>query len=1241
MKPTAAAAFDLLGCELEGTRLIEASAGTGKTWTLCGLYLRLLLERGLKVPDILVVTFTNAATAELRERIRGRIAETLARLRGSAARGADPFVDALLARLRGPLGLQPEDLVPRLELALHGFDEASILTIHGFCQRALAEAPFSTGMPLQLSLLADDRELRMQVVHDFWRRRVAGAALSPELAAWLLERKFTPQRLGDLLARRLGKPLSRLLWPEALQRPVTQPEPAAIDAAFAAARALWSTERDAVAAIVNEALERLPKPHFTAQTLALALPSWDALLASADAPASLAGLDKLELLGSARLQPKKGQAPPAPHAFFAAAQALLDLLDARGRALELQRLQLLRELLEQGPAALRRAKREQRVLGFDDMLLNLHQRLAAPGGAALGRALRQRFPAALVDEFQDTDPLQYAIFRAIYPGGDAPLFLVGDPKQAIYGFRHADLHTYLRARGDARAEYTLAENQRSTPELLHALNALFGANPRAFMLPGLDYRPVRCGAKPRTPLHEAASPPRAALQLWQLQRDADGQPLPKAEAARLALAACAAEIARLLGAPRAGPRPGPPPEGVEELGGGPSLLEASGARLGERALAAGDIAVLVRSHAQGAAARRALAAVGVGSVELSQASVFESPDAADLERVLAAMLEPQREPLLRSALATEAMGFDAAALQALAADEAALLDTIARFAGYRERWLERGIGRMLREWMRTEGVSRRLLARADGERRLTNLRHLAECLHEAAAAHPAPEGLLRWLQAQRADARRDEAAQLRLESDRNLVQVVTIHKSKGLEYPLVFCPLLWDGHISPRRGGEGLEYHDADGDPVIDLRALDKAEQEAVTAKLALDAAAETMRLIYVAMTRAVHRCTLVVGPYLVRQGSGAPAATQSCRARLNWLVAGAGMSAQDWLKNKLEAEAIDAAWGALARQHAPHVRLDPLPTAPGAVLAPQRPAADRLAALAPPARIPGAWWIGSYSSLVHGARHDGAALDHDLRAAAPGEPAEAAPADDDILHFPRGAVAGECLHALFERVDFGDATRWGEAVDAVLRRFGPALPAGDAALRRRMLLRLLHDVLHAPLPGGARLAQVPRQRRLVELEFHLPVKHLDAAALARTLQRLGDAPSAYGFGTLQGYLRGFIDLVFEHQGRWFVLDWKSNHLGDTAADYADDALQRAMAGQGYQLQALLYALALHRHLQQRLSGYRHEQHFGGVLYLFVRGVRAAWTRPDGTAAGVHAQRPTLRALELLSALLDGEERTA
>ncbi|MEF7616550.1 exodeoxyribonuclease V subunit beta [Aquincola sp. MAHUQ-54] len=1231
---TARPALDVFHCPLDGVSLIEASAGTGKTWNICGLYLRLLLERGLEVQRILVVTFTNAATAELRERIRGRIVDVLGALRAppDAARPADPFVAGLLAALHDAGGGDAALLARRLDLALQTFDEASIFTIHGFCQRALADAPFTAQMPLSLELVPNDDDLLHEVAADVWRRRVAAPGLSPLLAAQLALCRDTPATWAALLKRRLAKPLSRLRWPDELEAgglPPADTLAAPLAAAHADARALWQTQRAAIVQAVADALPRLNGTTYKPSALDSAAQGWDELLAPADAFAALACAPRhVELLGAARLQErvKKGQQPPA-HPFFDAAQALLDQRAGVRQAMALERLALLRDLLAEGTEAVRSHKRERRVIAFDDMLFNLHERLSGPQGEALAASLRQRFPAALIDEFQDTDPLQFAIFRRVYGDGGAPLFLVGDPKQAIYSFRNADLHTYLQARAQAGADYTLAENQRSSRLLIDALNALFGRNPQAFMLPGLDYQPVGCGAKPRAVFDDRSTPPRAPLQCWALPRDDEGQPLPKGAAQAAAARACAAEVARLLRAAQAGE-----------------------VTLGGRALAAGDIAVLVRSHAQGGAMRIALAALGVGSVELSQASVFAGPDAEALEWLLAAVLEPTRERRLRAALATEWMDCDAAQIDAVSADEAALLALVQRFAGYRDTWIARGVGVMLRQWMQAEQVSQRLLGRPDGERRLTNLLHLAELLHAAAEQHPAPPALLQWLQRQRLEGTADEAAQLRLESDRNLVQIVTIHKSKGLEYPVVFCPFLWDGRAgsdtTPQ--GDAVEYHDeddgGDGRPVLDFRLLDKPALDAVRRQRKRDAGAEYLRLVYVALTRAVHRCYLVTGAYAVR-GSAA----ESSRSLLNWLVAGAGMDPAAWAEHKLPPSAVAAAWSALAAGHAPAIAWEPLPDAPGLPVPPAAAGEGTLAALPPPARLPSAWWVGSYSSLALGARHEAAqeagleaaAADHDLRTDAASTPAAQAPeplADDDILRFPRGAAAGDALHAVFEQVDFSRPGGWRAAIDRALALHPQ--PPGPLPLAP-MLARLLADVMQTTLPGGVRLADVPAERRRVEMEFTLPAHGLTAAGLNAALRALGYPPPGLGFRTLEGYLRGFIDLVFEHGGRYYVLDWKSNHLGDTAGDYDAPAMEAAMAEHGYHLQYLLYSVALQRYLQHRLPGYRHEAHFGGVYYLFVRGVRPGWLQPDGTPAGVFFHRPGEAALQRLSALLGGEEAAA
>ncbi len=1264
--------LQVFSCPLHGTRLIEASAGTGKTWNICGLVLRLLLERGLPLQQVLVVTFTNAATAELRERVRERIAETLARLRGGPASSGDPFVEQLLQHLRSVHGLADADMAARLDLALQSFDEAAIFTIHGFCQRALADTPFSAGLPLASTELVDDGALRLAVVQDFWRRHVAAAELPPALAAVLLLRGDSPERWAGLLQRHGAKPLSRLVWPTALDLPPAAALPALLaelQAAHLAARLSWQAQRADIVARVQAHLPHLNGNTYRPDALAQAEADWQQLLAGADALAGLAELNKLHLLGSDRLQPKKGHPPLPPHPFFVQAQRLLTLRGAVQDRLRLTRLRLLRQLLLEGPAQLRALKRERRVLAFDDLLFDLYRGLHGdahtPGANGLRSALRARFPVALIDEFQDTDPLQFSIFRTLYAGPpdagadtDAPapaLFLVGDPKQAIYSFRNADLHTYLQARGHAQACYSLAENQRSTAPLLQGLNALFGVHPEAFMLPGLQYQPVRCGPKPRPDWQDHSVAPgadaAAALQLWQLPPGDDGQALPKPEALEAAARACAGEIARLLAAGQAGQ-----------------------VRHGGLPLAGGQVAVLVRTHGQGARMRQALADLGVGSVELSQSSVFHSTDAEDLEQVLAAVLAPTRESLLRRALATSLLGFDAGALDALAGDEAQLLDRVGRFSDYRTQWLQRGVGLMLRQLVAQEGVNARLLARPDGERRLTNLLHLQELLHQAAAEQPGAEGLLRWLQARRQDPEATaDSAQLRLASDRNLVQIVTIHKSKGLEYPVVFCPFLWDGHPSAAPGvQDGLAYHDAQGRPVLDFR--DEAEIaatqdiKALKAQLALERSAETLRLIYVALTRAVQRCTLVVGSYSQRTKGGGRSSTPALRSRLNWLVAGAGHTPQGWSEHRLGAAEIHAAWlrlvQAQARLQPPALSLQALPQGPWATLPLQPVDAERLAALAAPAPLPAAWWIGSYSSLTQGARHDGAALDHDARAGAAGNalsdpdpdpdlkadpdavPPASAPAAtpelEDILHFPRGPEAGNCLHALFEAVDFTRPAGWTEAIAQTLRLQPPGAVSATLAPRLpAMLQRLLSDVLHTPLPGAGRLATVPSSRRLVELEFMLPAASLQVDDLAQALRAHGVPVPGLSFTRLQGYLRGFIDLVFEQQGRYWVLDWKSNHLGERPADYAAAALERAMAAHGYTLQALLYLVALHRHLARRLPDYRYEQHVGGALYLFVRGVRPGWLDAHGAPGGVHLWRPPLALVERVSALFQPQARPA
>ncbi|MDR6410473.1 exodeoxyribonuclease V subunit beta [Paraburkholderia terricola] len=1217
--------LDVFACSLDGVNQIEASAGTGKTWNICALYVRLLLEKNLNADQILVVTFTKAATAELHERIRGRLAE-LHRAIDLDDDGGDPFIQRLFETTLAPEGgIERDAALKVVRRALRTFDQAAIHTIHAFCQRALQEAPFAAAMPFAFEMEADDAALRFEMAADFWREQVEPVAHAhPAFAAWLVAKRAGPASLDEQLARRLKKPLAQLRWGKA------DPGASGADpqAGFDAACEVWCAERDAIVGLLAQAQERLSKTTHKPDHVSAAIAAWSEYFAQGDchAPPPRAAL---KLTASALKKATKVKFEPPEHAFFEHAEALAAAVVAAEAAQRARWLSLVQAWLDYAPAELAARKRTRRVVSFDDLLSNLYRALAAHPW--LADALRTRYPAALIDEFQDTDPLQFAIFSRIFaPAG--PLFLVGDPKQAIYSFRAADLHTYLTARAAASACYTLAVNQRSTAPIVEACNRLFEANPQAFVLDGLDYQPVRAGERRRPPFSD---PDASAgdFRIWSLpQGDAA---LTKREAQREASEACAAEIVRLLRGAR---------EGAVTIGGAP--------------LAPGNIAVLVQTHKQGSLIKRVLAAWGVGSVELAQASVFATLDAEQIERVLAAVDTPGDLRRLRAALATDWLGLDAAALWRLeqAADAPAPADDpahaadamgwVERFSRYRMLWHERGFAVMWRTLMRELRVAQRLVAGADGERRLTNVNHLAELVQARAATQPGIAPTLRWLAAQRTQGG-GEDAQLRLESDRNLVQIVTVHKSKGLEYAVVFCPFLNDGALrEPPTSGlpDAREYHDETGDAVLHY-GCDDEEAERAARHAVREQAAERARLVYVALTRAVYRCYLVAGTYLSSRST-----RESRRSVLNWLVGGSGHGFDDWLTDPPDEAALSASWQALAGGP---ITLQALPKVARRVpLESIQDSGARMQARANRRPLRDQWRMASFSGLIAAgskteemhAPVEEVRPDHDeIADALVSAPllvpvrAQQAPsyAEDDILAFPRGAAAGDCLHRMFELADFTDPQTWPDAIRGALReRPAPAVPELATRLPA-MMHKLIADVVTTELVPGMVLSKLDPRRRINELEFLFAAPSLDFPALRELLIEHGYPDVALEPGVLRGFVKGFIDMIVEHDGRFWIVDWKSNHLGDSAADYADAPLQAAMASHAYHLQALLYTVALHRYLKTRLRDYSYDTHIGGYLYLFVRGVRPQWRDADGPA-GVHGRRPPFELVALLDAAMIG-----
>ncbi len=1199
---------------LRGSRLIEASAGTGKTFTISALYLRLVLGHGegatgfgreLLPPEILVVTFTDAATRELRERIRARLVQAARVFR------AEEAGDDLLQQLRGDF--MPERwpaCARRLDIAAQWMDEAAVSTIHGWCQRMLREHAFDSGSLFEQRLETDHGELLAEVARDYWRQQcypLDGAALDWVIAHWQHPDSL-PGRVRPLLgeaAEPCGTPLGRLLDAALAEQ---ARELAALKAPWPA----WADELERLldAAVAGKCVDgrkiqaRYYQPWFAR------LREWAGGAAT-----------ELDLgAGFARLTPdglaeawKKGSAPDHPALpAMAALPARLAALRGPAEAAQRHAAAWIGQRFEA-------EKRRRAEMGFDDMLARLDAALRGDSGARLAAVIRQQFPVALIDEFQDTDPLQYRIFDAIYrvesDDQATGLFLIGDPKQAIYAFRGADIHTYLHARrATAGRHENLDTNFRSSQALVAAVNRVFTLAERreagqgAFLFREGDDNPLpflAVRAHGRAEVWQVAGETPPALNFWHL---AGAEPL-SAGAYRSEMAARAAsEIVRLL---RLG----------QQGRAGFAKADAFAA------LQPSDIAVLVRDRKEAEAIRGQLARRGVRSVYLSDKdSVFASQEARDLLLWLRACAEPDLDRPLRAALASRTLGLELAELEQLNQDERHWERRVMQFRGYRQRWQRQGVLPLLHRLLHDFALPQRLMARADGERALTNLLHLAELLQQAAAELDGEQALIRHLAELLAGAPQGADEQvLRLESDAALVRVVTIHKSKGLEYPLVFLPFICA--FRPVDGGQPLQVHDGERRRLVlqpDQATIERAERERL---------GEDLRLLYVALTRARHACWLGVADlkdgrantsglhraalgYLL--GGGTPLPDTAALAQ--WLapLAVAGESAV------LAAPEVDAAQFVEPSSAAAELRWR----------VPQRKAAEH-------------WWIASYSALRLG---EVEAPPSRFEDAAPDSPAAQKAADDEresvavalgareapSLHrFPRGPNPGTFLHGLLEL-----AGREGFA----------ALAAEPERLREQIARRCqlrgltawiepladwLLDLVRRPLAlgegGAVALAQLASYQP--ELEFWFEARHVDVRRLDALVQEYvlpGMARPALSRDTLNGMFKGFIDLAFEHDGRYYVVDYKSNWLGEDDAAYTAEAMQRAVAAQRYDLQYVLYLLALHRQLQVRLSDYDYDRHMGGALYLFLRGSRA-----DGQ--GIHHARPPRVLIEALDALFKGQ----
>lgn len=1176
--------LDVAGLPLAGSVAIEASAGTGKTYAITQLYLRMLLELDLRVEQVLVVTFTTEATHELRHRIRERLVAVLAAFdRGDTG---DAFAATLLARHADAASRAAA--CSELRLALAGFDQAAIFTIHGFCQRVLTEQAFECRQPFAAEVGPEPRDLALAVVDDIWRRATYDA--SPAWADFLVARQQSPEMLLEAVWPWIDRPELEVTVPD---------DPGDLAALETESAAAWAEARAACARALPDVLALLDG-HAGVRRSSYRrdrLPGYgDALRRwlARESPRLAGDHTPLRRFAASTLAAAApvGATPPG-HPFFETCERALQAATALHTAFD-RRLRRLRHDARRTLArdlAVRKAAAG--VQSFGDLLVHVAGALQAPGGEALAAAVRSRFRAALIDEFQDTDPTQWRVFRRLFADAGLPLVLVGDPKQAIYGFRGADVFTYVAARDATATRVPLARNWRSDPALVRGVNALFGRVPRPFLLDSIPFvEALPADPDAVSPLVDPADdgPP---LRLWFLARESGETAVTKRRARAAIARAVAAEIARLLGA-----------------GGAPPVLLDGGPLRGS------DVAVLVRSHFEAGLVRTALTALGVGCVERSHDSVFATVEAAELAHVLRAIAEPGRDGLLRAALATEMLGATGSDLLVLTDDERAWAEQAERLHAWRDLFRRRGFAPMFRAVLADAGVPERLLAFGDGERRLTNLLHLGELLQAHLVSHRLTlDGVVTWMaERQRAGSAESDEYQLRLESDAHLVQLVTVHASKGLEYPIVFCPFTWDGFLHVKTDGD-LLFHPPGADraslsfgPSHPAEHVEAARREEI---------AEAARLLYVALTRAKHRCTVVWG-----------AVNDAGTSALGWLLHPPADGPVQQLGKRFDAVADDSLRADVRRLAAAvpdAVAVDELPRAPGVRLSTERDGGEALRARAFPGRVPEGWRVASFTMLTAG--HPEETPDHDARRAVP------PPSDPSggILALPGRARMGSAVHEVFERWDF--RTRDPQALHAIVERRLRA--HGLDTAWTAVVAGMVEDVLQTALDdeGRVRLADVGRRQRLTELEFTQPLAPFRAAELARLCRVHGfaagpiaDAVAHLRFDPVQGYLRGFIDLVFEADGRWWLLDWKTNWLGPTLEEYGSERLPAVVAREGYWLQYLLYTLVVHRLLGRRVAGYDYERHFGGVFYLFVRGIRPSL----GPASGVYRHRPPRALVEAL-----------
>ncbi|MBH0028210.1 exodeoxyribonuclease V subunit beta [Pseudoalteromonas sp. SWN29] len=1183
-------ALNPLTMPLIGQSLIEASAGTGKTYTITGLYLRYLLgmqidgelNTPLSVEQILVVTFTDAATQEIKDRVRSRIIAARDALLGQDPN--DELIEGVIAKID-----DKHRAFDLLDAAAKSMDEAAIFTIHGFCQRMLKQHAFESGVAFNLEFILDERDILLETIKDFWRAFVY--PLSKERTDAILDVFAAPEALFSQVASILNKANAHIT-PQINLDDVWKARDEYITLVPTFKKAVL--EQEFIGAIQASDLSKGKTPAHKNSMAGLAdfIGGGDLFFEFGTSKYSFE-VWTTENLSNASWYKKNGTL--FTHPLLSQFDELAALNNTINQGLKIAVIQHAARWVK---AAIVKRKQEQSVITPDDLLTNLHSALNNEQGDVLAQKIAQLFPVAMIDEFQDTDPIQYGIFSKIYGQQNTTLAMIGDPKQAIYGFRGADIFTYIGAKEAVQTDqqFTLGTNFRSSTDIVNSVNSLFGKHANSFIYnDAIPFNAVAAKGKKADDSFLIDGKPATAFE-FNVFVDEAADEKNKPTNKGLGQAHLATHFANKI----------------------VTLLEKAkqgDACIGSNPVSAADICILVRDRVEAQIMKKALDDAKIASVYLSRESVFSQELSHHLLNFLTALHGQYDESLLRGVLAGPLFCLSYNEIHALADDENKWQEYLNFFAQLSHIWNKQGAMAMLERLMSHNQLSAKWQGLGyNVERWLTDFRHLGEILQQKQIELEGTLRLLRWF-AQKESQQDGETVQVRLESDANLVKIVTMHASKGLEYPLVFMPF-----ASGYRETKEALYHN-NGKLIYDLskdeNALQKAEQERL---------AEDLRLLYVALTRAVHFCAL--GVYNIGQGQSSRLAIQSSSLG-HVLFAGLELdSSQTWRTHL--SEFCDSNSAMSYQQFTSQTLLEQ-----GTLCFNNSKSEQQtLSVNSVKANIERNWRATSFSALSFKKHNDQLAPG---RSDEDHEKDEFAVQEEELpspYSFPKGPKPGSCLHEIFEQIDFTSPvvhpTNTEQNLSEVVKRSLEKYHIGEQW--REVAEKWVLDVLECPLDKSSQedsllsLGVITPNDCLVEMEFNLPLESLSAPKLNEMLvKHFGFTQSKLEFSQVKGLLKGFVDLIFCYQGKYYILDYKSNYLGSSPADYEGDMLEQAMSSHQYHLQYLIYTVALHRLLKQRITDYSIETHLGGVYYTFLRGMPAG--------QGVYFKKLTVEQVIILDGL--------